>query len=78
MDTKVQGWAHLMGTLPWSMWTVYTWPELGDGESIGGYMCSATSLFSLFPYKSLGIRVFFKMRFWLSRLLQWQKSNLPS
>lgn len=52
MDTKVQGWAHLMGPLPWSMRTVYTWPELGDGESIGGYMCLATSLFRLFPYKS--------------------------
>lgn len=51
MDTKVQGWAHLMGTLPRSMWTVHTWPELGDGESIRGYMCSATSLFMFFPYK---------------------------
>lgn len=51
MDTKVQGWAPLLGTLPWSMWTVYTWPELGDGESIMGYMCSATFLFMLSPYK---------------------------
>ena len=52
MDTKVQGWGPLMGTLPQSMQTVYTWPELWDGERPRGYMCSAALLFMFSPYKS--------------------------
>lgn len=66
------------------MWTIYTWPELWDGEKSRYYIqvlsCFSTYMFSpyksyfifilLIPFFSLGIGALFKMRFKLSRYLE--------